>query len=337
MSCPLPAGPTLLLDAAGISALMDQADWLEAAEIAFRGLADGSAQAPPPVTLAGLGGTFHAKGASLVCYGDLHVAVKLNGNFPANPQVNGLPTIQGAVLLCDGTTGELHAILDSAELTIRRTAAATALAARHLARPDSRALLICGCGGQAEAQLAALAFVLPLERVHAWDRDPARAEALAASARRLGLAAERASDLAAAALASDVIVTCTTSTSPFLAAAHVRPGSFIAATGADSPGKAEIMPDLVARSRLVVDHLAGCLAGGDLRNAIEAGAVAASHACAELATLVAGKLPGRTDDQAIFLFDSTGIGVQDVAAAALIRRKAVERGHGVRIMLRKAA
>ena len=102
-----PGAPALVLAAAGIAALMDEAAWLEAAETAFRGLGQGEAEAPPSLALRGIGGTFHAKAASLRCGGDLRVAVKLNGNFPANPDVNGLPTIQGALLLCDGATGEL--------------------------------------------------------------------------------------------------------------------------------------------------------------------------------------------------------------------------------------
>ena len=155
-----PAGETLILTRSEIEALMSPADYLAAAETAFRAAAEGRAYAPPPLTLEGHGGTFHAKAAT-IRLDRLYAAVKLNGNVPANPAERGLPTIQGAILLCDGETGALLAILDSAEVTLRRTAAATALAARFLARPQSQTLLVCGCGAQAPAQIEALAFILP--------------------------------------------------------------------------------------------------------------------------------------------------------------------------------
>ena len=109
-----------------------------------------------------------------------YVALKLNGNFPDNPTARGQPTIQGALLLCDGRTGALLAIMDSIEVTLRRTAAATALAARFLARPEAETVLICGCGAQGRAQLDALRGVLGLRRALAWDRDAAAARAFAA-------------------------------------------------------------------------------------------------------------------------------------------------------------
>jgi ornithine cyclodeaminase/alanine dehydrogenase-like protein (mu-crystallin family) len=233
MSAASAAAPqVVILARSEVAALMTPADYLEAVEAGFRALHDGMAHAPPPWHIEGDGGGFHGKGASLGL-DRLYVALKLNGNFPGNPASNGLPTIQGAVLLCDGETGSLLAILDSIEITLRRTAAATALAARFLARPDSATALVCGCGEQAAAQLDALRAVLPLAQVFAWDRDRARAERLASAARDIGVA----DNLADAALASDIIVTCTTATEPFLAAAMVRPGTFIAAVGADAPHK----------------------------------------------------------------------------------------------------
>src|SRR5688572_21610834 len=175
---------------------MAPADWLAAVETGFRAAAEGKAQAPPPMHVQGEGGGFHVKGAMLRLDRP-YVAVKLNGNFPGNNEAHGLPTIQGAVLLCDGGNGSLLAVLDSIELTLRRTAAATALAARYLARPESETLLVCGCGDQAGAQLAALRDVLPLRRVLAWDRDQVRAGAFVRGIE--GIHAEVAPDLAAVA------------------------------------------------------------------------------------------------------------------------------------------
>jgi alanine dehydrogenase len=319
---PAPNPETLILTRREIALLMDQADWLEAVETGFRAGAEGKAQAPPPMTLHGAGGAFHAKGASLAL-DRLYVALKLNGNFPDNPEARGLPTIQGALLLCDGETGAMLAIMDSIEITLRRTAAATALAARFLARRESATVLICGCGAQGRAQLAALRDVLPLRRAFAWDRDEGRASAFALEMGGAVIAVDQASDLGAAAAQSDVIVTCTTSRDPFLDASLVGPGTFIAAVGADSPDKSEVHPELMARALVVADVLDQCAIMGDLRHAFASGLMAARDVHAELGDLVAGRKPGRTTDAEITLFDSTGSALQDVASAAFLYERAV--------------
>jgi ornithine cyclodeaminase/alanine dehydrogenase-like protein (mu-crystallin family) len=313
---------TLLLSRSDISGLMGPADYLAAVETGFRAAEEGKASSPAPMALAGEGGTFHAKGASLGLE-RLRVALKLNGNFPDNEA--GLPTIQGAILLCDGGNGALLAVMDSIEVTLRRTAAASALAARFLARPDSRSVLVCGCGMQALAQLEALAQLLPLRRCFAWDRDFERSKALARAALGLGMAAEPVADLDSVAPASDVIVTCTTAREPFLGPGQVGPGCFIAAVGADSPEKSEIHPELMGKSRIVVDRLEQCLDMGDLRHAVRAGTVRPDQVHASLGALVTGAAEGRTRDDEIFVFDSTGTALQDVAAASAIYDRACRR------------
>jgi ornithine cyclodeaminase/alanine dehydrogenase-like protein (mu-crystallin family) len=318
---PAAAAGTLILARRDIAMLMDQAAWLEAVETGFRAASAGKAHAPAPMTLYGAGGAFHAKGASLAL-DRLYVALKLNGNFPDNPAAHGLPTIQGAILLCDGETGALLAIMDSIEVTLRRTAAATALAARFLARRESRTLLICGCGAQARAQLAALREMLPLRRALAWDRDQSLAAAFAREIAGEGFAAEPVRDLGAAARQSDVIVTCTTSHDAFLEASFVRAGTFVAAVGADSPDKSEVHAELMAKALVVADVLDQCAAMGDLRLAFDSGLMAAEDVHAELGDLVAGRKAGRTADAQITLFDSTGTALQDVASAALIYERA---------------
>lgn len=314
---------TLLLSRSDIEGLMAPSDYLEAMEAGFRAAAEGRASAPPPMAVAADGGVFHAKGASFRL-DRLRVALKLNGNFPDNEA--GLPTIQGAILLCDGGNGELLAVMDSIEVTLRRTAAASALAARFLARPQSRSLLVCGCGIQAMAQIEALLQVLPLRRCLAWDRDPNRAKALARAARGLGLDTAAVADLDAAAPDCDVIVTCTTAREPFLMPRHAGPGCFVAAVGADSPEKSEIHPELIGTARVVVDRLDQCLAMGDLRHAVAAGAMRPEDVHAGLDALVAGTAPGRSRNEDIFVFDSTGTALQDVAAAAVVYERALSRG-----------
>jgi ornithine cyclodeaminase/alanine dehydrogenase-like protein (mu-crystallin family) len=223
--------------------------------------------------------------------------------------------------------------MDAIELTLERTAAATAGAARRLARPDAATVAICGCGAQGRPQLAALADVLPLRLAILFDHDPPAAERLAREARGLGLAARVAADLADATRGADVIVTCTTSRTPFLTPEHVAPGAFVAAVGADSPEKSEIHPALMARAKVVADLRAQCAEMGDLRHAIAAGAMRPDDVHAELAELVAGRRAGRTDPAEITLFDSTGTALQDVAAAAMIYERACAARAGGRIAL----
>lgn len=322
---------TLLLTRADLARLMRPRDYLEAVERGFLALAEGRASAPPPMHLGLEAGGFHVKGAALHDRGAF-AAFKVNGNFPANP-ARGLPTIQGAVLLCDGETGALLAIMDSIEITLRRTAAATALAAGRLARPGSRTVAIVGCGDQALPQLQALAEVLPLETGWAFDLDRARAERLATAAAGLGLDLRAAGDLAAAVGEAEVIVTCTTAREAFLQPGHVRPGTFIAAVGADAAHKSEVAPELMAAARVFADVTAQAVEMGDLRHAIAAGAMAASDLAGELADLVSGRVPGRTHADQIILFDSTGVAVQDVAVALVAFRRAAAVGAGIRLPL----
>lgn len=321
MNSPVPP-ETLILTRGDVCRLMSQGDWLEAVETGFRASANGDAVSPPPMAIEARGGTFHAKGAA-IGLGRHFVALKLNGNFPDNPATRGLPTIQGAMLLCDGDTGSVLAIIDSIEVTLRRTAAATALAARYLARADSSTILICGCGEQGAAQLAALRAVLPLRRVTAWDRDFERAGAFARTARDRGIEAEPVRDLPAAEPRFDVVVTATTARTPFIEPRHLGAGTFVAAVGADSPEKSELHPDAMRGALVVADVLDQCAAFGDLRHALAAGAIRIEEVHAELAELVAGLKPGRASDEEVTIFDSTGTALEDVAAAAAIYGKAL--------------
>jgi ornithine cyclodeaminase/alanine dehydrogenase-like protein (mu-crystallin family) len=322
---------TLVLTRRDIAGLMRQEDYFRAAEIAFCALASGEAVAPLPLHLHGDGGAFHVKGASL--NGDRHLAaIKLNGNFPGNAETLGLPTIQGAILLADATNGSLLAVMDSIEITLQRTAAASALAARHLARPGSSRVAVCGCGEQGRVQLAALASAFSLEDVSAWDRDFGRARAYADEiGRRLAVTVRATERLEAATSLADIIVTCTTARAWFLGTAHVRPGTFIAAIGADNAEKSEIAPELMSRSKIVVDVLDQCLAMGDLHHAVGAGAVTAADVCADLGQIVNGKSGGRRNDDEIWIFDSTGTAAQDVACAAEVYARALAGNVGIRV------
>ena len=306
---------TITIGRRELASLMDLDAHLDAAQAAFRALAEGRAFVPMPLHVPLGDNGLHAKAASIVIADATYVAVKVNSNFPGNP-ARGLPTIQGALLLYSGRDGRLLAIMDSAEITSKRTAAASALAARHLARRGSSSIAVCGCGEQGRAQLAAMARAFPPKRVVAWDVDPAAARSFAADmSRRLALevkAVARVEDTAPC----DIVITCTSARSAFLRRECVAPGTFIAAVGADNPHKSEIDPALMAASCVVTDLTAQAQAMGDLHHAIDAGAMSATDVHAELGAIVAGARPGRLDDSQVTLFDSTGVAVQDVAAAA---------------------
>ncbi len=317
----------LLLSAADIRALLSPADCAAAVEHAFRESRAGGAFAPAPMHLECDGGGVHAKGATLRKGDALYAAVKVNANFPANPGRNGLPTVQGVLVLIDARNGAVLAVLDSTELTLLRTAAASGIAARYLARKDAGVLAIVGCGAQAAPHVAAVAAALTIRCGFAADLDIARARRFAQHMTALhGIPFEASSSPTEATDRSDIIVTATTATAPILDAADIRPGTFIAAVGADSPHKGEIAPALLARARVVVDSLGQCAIMGDLRHAIAAGAMTAADVHAEIADIVIGAVPGRTREDEIFIFDSTGTALQDVAAASVVYERAAASG-----------
>jgi alanine dehydrogenase len=325
---------TLVLTRSDVAALLDLDTCIAAVEEAFRRHAAGESLPPGVLGVHTGEGGFHIKAAGLRGGARSWFAAKVNGNFPGNRARFGLPTIQGVVVLCDADDGSPLAILDSIEITILRTGAATAVAARHLARPDSRVAAICGCGNQGRVQLRALRRVLPIERVQAWDLDEAVARRFAAEmTAELGIEVAVAREPAAAAAASDVCVTCTPSQQAFLRRADVRPGTFVAAVGADNPDKQELEPALLAAGTVVVDMLEQCAAIGDLHHALEAGAVALADVHAELAEVVAGQKPGRTSAEEIVIFDSTGTALQDAAAAAVVYENALKTGRGLALDL----
>jgi alanine dehydrogenase len=230
------------------------------------------------------------------------------------------------VALLDATDGRLLAVVDSIEITILRTAAATALAARYLARPDSATATICGCGAQGHAQLEAIVKARPIKRVFAYDTDHATAARFARErAAALGIEVQCVADISGAVRQSDICVTCTTARRPLIGPAEVRPGTFIAAVGADSPEKQELEPALLAAARVVVDNLDQCATIGELHHALERGLVTRASVHGELGELIAGTKTGRASPDEITIFDSTGTAVQDVAAAAVVYERSRTR------------
>lgn len=326
--------PALILTRKDLVSMLAPADYLAAVETAFRADKAGRALSPLPMHIDGEGvGAFHAKGAAFFD-DNAYVALKLNGNFPNNPEENNLPTIQGAVLLCDARNGSLLCVLDSIEVTLRRTAAASALAAKYLARQDSRVLTICGCGDQGRAHVDALSALFDFDVFYAWDIDSGKAAQFADDMSDcFDITVETVEDLAAATRQSDIIAACTSSREPFLSIEHAPPGVFIAAVGADNPNKNEVAPALMASAKVICDVIAQGAEMGDLRAAIDAGTMAREDVYADLGDIVTGRKPGRRNRQEIIVFDSTGTALQDVTSAAKAYERAVEAGAGQKIAL----
>ena len=325
---------TLILTRQDIVRVLPLADCIAAVEVAFSRLSASSMLLPGVVHIGMPEGGFHIKSAAYAGNPDF-VAVKVNGNFPGNAAKNGLPTIQGALLLADGRNGSLLAIMDSAEITALRTAAATAVAAKYLAPEGARTATIIGCGIQGKVQLRALTEVLPLETVYACDAEPGRARDFA---RELGKATScnivPVEQFATGTLQSQVIVTCTPSRNAFLRAEHVAPGTFVAAVGADHHDKLEIDPMLMANAVVVVDVLEQASLIGDLHRALAVGAMKREDVFAELGSVVNG-MKKRTDigPRDIVVFDSTGCAIQDVAAAGFAYERASSQNIGLAVSL----
>jgi ornithine cyclodeaminase len=241
------------------------------------------------------------------------IGVKLVTVFPDNPSAHGLPSVQAVVVLFDGATGEPLALIDGTELTYRKTAADSALGSRFLSRSDARTLLMVGAGGLARHLIAAHRAVRPsIERVLIWNRSPAKAHQLAAE----GVAHAVVDDLAEATHQADIVCTATMTEDPLIRGEWLRPGTHVDCVGAYLPDHREIDDEVVRRADIYVDsRLATLTEGGDLVIPIAAGVITAGDVCADLFELSRRSRPGRTDPDAITLFENCGGGHLDLMVA----------------------
>lgn len=309
----------LALDAA---AVRGATPWKELMDAIAELLSDGSANVPQreihDVGLPG-GGT----GSLLVMPAWLDtelLGVKAVTYYPSNAGTD-LPTISAGYLLFDGETGQLAAVIDGDELTLRRTAAVSALAADCLARADARRLLVVGTGKLAPNLAFAHAAARQFDAVEVWGRSPERA---AATAQRLvegGLPARPIEELDAAVERADIVTCATGATSPLLGGELLRPGTHVDLVGAFRADMRETDDAAVVAATLFVDTLEGAVLAGDLAQPLEGGAITIADIAADLASLVTGSHPGRTSEAEITLFKSVGFALSDLAAARVIQRR----------------
>jgi alanine dehydrogenase len=244
-----------------------------------------------------------------------YMGLKQVSVFPGNA-TRGLPSIFGSYLLSSAVTGELLAIIDGGELTARRTAAASALAASYLARADASVMLMTGTGRLSANLIEAHKAVRPLQKVFIWGRDQAKAKQIANRAEALGLEAIPTMDLEAAAREADIISCATLSTEPLISGNWLKPGVHLDLVGAFKPVMRETDDQCVIRATKFVDTRAGALSeGGDLVQPIRAGIIAADSIVADLAELTRKVHPGRTGEAEITLFKSVGASLEDLAGA----------------------
>lgn len=245
-----------------------------------------------------------------------YTGVKLVTVAPGN-NARGLDSVIGLYVLFDAVTGAPLLTVDGSAITVRRTPAASALAARALARPESETLLVVGAGNLAPHVIEAYRAVLPrLKRVLIWNRTPEKAAALAA---RLG--AEAVTDLAAAVAEADVVNGITMSKAPLIRGEWLRPGTHVDLIGGFTPEMREVDDTAITRASLFVDTREGALhEAGDLADPLKRGVIGAGDIKADLADLAAGRHPGRTSAGEITLFKSVGTALEDLAAAAFLHR-----------------
>ncbi|MCC7426968.1 MAG: ornithine cyclodeaminase family protein [Alphaproteobacteria bacterium] len=247
------------------------------------------------------------------------IGVKVVNVFPGNSG-RGLAAVNGIYVLFDGRTGQPSAIMDADELTVRRTAAASAIAARRLARADAKHLLIVGTGRLAPALGAAHAQDRSLDRVSVWGRDPRKAAATARALQAAGLPADPAGDLARAAQEADLISCATLATEPLILGEWLRSGTHLDLVGAFKPNMREADSSAMKRADLLcVDTRPGALAeAGDIVIPMSEGAIGEGAIAADLRELVLRRHPGRTSAKQITIFKSVGFALEDLAAARTV-------------------
>jgi ornithine cyclodeaminase len=329
----------LLLRETEIRDLLDPLSCIEAVEQAFSAYATGGAELPGVIHLdvPDRRGEIHIKAGYLrggPCY-----AIKIASGFPGNAEL-GLPPNDGMVVVFDARSGAPAAFLmDNGYITDLRTAAAGAVAAKHLAKRDLRRVGVIGSGAQARLQTALLARVRSFSEVRVWGRHPERARACADDLRRRGdLPAGAAVSVVGSAReaveGADLVITVTASREPLVRAEWLAAGALVTAVGSDGADKQELDAEVLKRAdRIVADSLPQCLRLGEIHHAVDAGAIRQEEVDAELGEITAGRKAGRRSDSEVIVCDLTGVGVQDVAAAALTLERARARGAGERLSI----
>jgi ornithine cyclodeaminase len=326
--------PVRILNRADVRRLISAADALAVVREAFIAMDRGRAVMPRPfeLHLPDRDGELHVKGAYLL--GAPVFAVKAASGFYRNSKL-GLPVSSGMTLVYDAGTGMLRLlILDGGLLTELRTAAAGALAAEMLARPDARTAAVIGAGGQARYQLEALLEVRHIREVAVYGRRREAADRYVHDMSRPGVHVAAADTVREAVAGAHIVITATSSTEPLLLPEWLAVGAHVTAVGSDMPHKQELDPRvLAAADKYVPDSIEAARTSGELHHAVEAGVFDVGSVYGELGALASGRLPGRARKDELTVVDLTGLGIQDAAVAAFVAERAEELAAGEDIPL----
>jgi alanine dehydrogenase len=321
----------LLIPKKDIEGILSMREVMNAVESAFRYKALGKVQMPPKLYVMFPKGDFR----TMPCYiPELGFGgVKIVNVHPENPEKYGLPTIMALMILIEPETGKPLAIMDGTWITNIRTGAAGGVAAKYLARKDSKVIGMVGAGTQARTQLLALNEVFDIDEVKVYSKLMETCEKFKRDMAHLGLnilIKERAED---AVRGCDILVTTTPVTQPIVKNEWVDEGMHINAIGADAPLKEELDPQILKRAKIVVDDIEQACHSGEINVPISKGIITKADIYAELGEIIAGKKVGRVNDGEITIFDSTGLAIQDLATAILVYKRARERGLGSEVEL----
>lgn len=311
---------TYIIKSSDIEDVLSVSDYVSIIEKAFELYGAGQVQMPPKVYL-----TFD-KG-DLRCMPTYLPTMKIAGvkNVNVHTENKDIPTVMATITLFDPDTGFPVAIMDGTLITKMRTGAAGAVAAKYLSRADSASAAFVGAGTQAATQLGALLVTRPeIARVTTYDINQANANSFAQEvAAKYGLDVRCASSVEDAVKDADIITTTTPVTTPIVKAEFVRPGTHINAIGADAQGKQELDPQLLKHATIVIDNWEQASHSGEINVALSRGIISRADIYANIGEIVTGKKAGRQSAEQITVFDSTGLAIQDVSAAAEIYRKLI--------------
>lgn len=308
---------TILLTRSQVEKLLDMREVIEAVEGSFLALAEGKAAMPPKTYVVLENGDLRAMpsvlpGATGLKWVNVH---------PDN-RSKGLPTVMAMMIYNDPQTGYPLAVMDATAITTYRTGAASAVASKYLARPESKSLGIIGAGGQAYAQIEAHMALFDIEEIRVHDLAPSAIDTLIENLPQYPLKGCSLEETAA----SDIICTLTTVRKPFLKKEWLKPGAHINAVGADAKGKQELELSILKEAIVVVDEIIQAKKAGEINVPVSRGEYSTDEIYATLDEIIAGRKKGRMDDKAITVFDSTGIAIEDLAVAKLVYEKAKAGG-----------
>ncbi len=317
----------LWLSGSEVRKVLETGEVIKAVEEAFRQHGLKKVQMPPKIYLSFSNGDLRTMPAYIESL-DL-AGVKIVNSHPENPK-KGLPAVMALVVLNDPKTGAPIAVMDGTYLTDLRTGAAGAVAVKHLARKNSKVVGIIGAGMQARTQLQAINEVLEIEEVKIASRSM---EGIEKFLKEKIIDGEIISKTIEEACECDILVTTTPVREPIIKNEWISEGTHINAIGADAPGKEELEPELLKRAKIVVDDLAQASHSGEINVPLSKGIIKIDAVYSELGEIIAGKKAGRTSEEEITIFDSTGLAVQDVATGNLVYKKAREEKLGREVEL----